>query len=263
MRLKDKVAIITGAGSGFGRGSAELFAQEGAKVACVDINEAAAQMTADGINKSGGKAIAIKCDISKSKEVQEMVEKTVAEFGKLDVLFNNAGIPHMGMVVNVTEEEWDRVHAINLKGQWLCAKYAIPHLIKTKGAMIHTSSLAGVRGRAGCACYGAMKAGLMMMSQIMAIELAPHKVRSNCVCPVVGATPMGEELLKMASAMYGLSTGPDWDASGAAKMAEATIPLNTMTEPKDVAYAALYLASDESRLVTGTYILVDGGSRAS
>lgn len=264
MRLEGKVAIVTGAASGYGKGSAEMFAREGARVAAADINGADLQKVVDRISQAGGEAIAIQADISKAADARRMIEETVAKFGTLNVLFNNAGIEHMGLIHEVTEEEWDRIMNVNLKGTWLCTKFAIPHLIKAGGgSMIHTASLSALKGRTGNACYGASKAGVLAMSQIMAVELAPHKVRSNCICPVVATTPMGERFLQRALKIYGMDTGADWDFEAAKQFAATTIPMQMLSEPDDIAYAAVYLASDESRLVTGTYITVDGGSRAA
>jgi NAD(P)-dependent dehydrogenase (short-subunit alcohol dehydrogenase family) len=264
MRLEGKVAIITGAASGYGKGSAEMFAREGARVAAADINAEELQEVVDGINRAGGEAVAIRTDISKADDARKMVEETLAKFGRLNVLFNNAGIEHMGLIHEVTEGEWDRIMDVNLKGTWLCSKYAIPHLIEAGGgSMVHTASLSALKGRTGNACYGASKAGVLAMSQIMAVELAPQKVRSNCICPVVATTPMGERFLQRAMKIYGMDAGADWDFEAAKQMAATTVPMQMLSEPDDIAYAAVYLASDESRLVTGTYITVDGGSRAA
>ena len=264
MRLEGKVTIVTGAASGYGKGSAEMFAREGAKVVAVDINGGELNKVVDGIRKAGGEAIAIRADISRADDAKRITEETVGTFGRLNVLFNNAGIEHMGLIHEVTEEDWDRIMNVNLKGTWLCSKYAIPHMIKAGGgSMVHTASLSALKGRTGNACYGASKAGVLAMSQIMAVELAPHKVRSNCICPVVATTPMGERFLQRAMKLYGLDAGAAWDFEGAKQMAATTIPLQMLSEPHDIAYAAVYLASDESRLVTGTYITVDGGSRAA
>jgi NAD(P)-dependent dehydrogenase (short-subunit alcohol dehydrogenase family) len=241
-----------------------MFAREGAKVAAADINGDELKKVVDGINAAGGEAIAIQADISKADDAKRMIEDTVARFGTLNVLFNNAGIEHMGLIHEVTEEEGDRGMTVNLKGTWLCSKYAIPHLIKAGGgSMVHTASLSALKGRTGNACYGASKAGVLAMSQIMAVELAPQKVRSNCICPVVATTPMGERFLQKAMQIYGMDTGTDWDFEGAKQFAATTVPMQMLSEPDVIAYAAVYLASDESRLVTGTYITVDGGSRAA
>lgn len=262
MRLEDKVTIITGAASGFGLGSARMFAAEGAKVVAADINGEALEEAVAGISANGGEAIGVVTDISKTDDVRNMIDQAVAKYGRLDVLFNNAGVDHMNRVVDTTEEEWDRVMNINLRGTWLCSKHAIPALAEAGGgSMVHTSSLSALKGRMGNSCYGAAKAGVLMLSQVMAVELAPQKIRSNCICPVVADTPMGERFLQSAQKLFGLDT-VEWDPVVAKQIGAATIPLAMLCDPDDVAYAAVYLASDESKLVTGTYILVDGGSRA-
>ncbi len=263
MRLKEKVAVITGAASGYGRGSAEMFAAEGAKVAAVDINAKGLDDVVRAIRDKGGEAIAVVADVSKADDARRIMSETAKAFGKINVLFNNAGIEHMDRVVDVTEEDWDRVMSVNLKGVFLCTKFAIPYLIEAGGgSLIHTSSLSALKGRMGNACYGASKAGVLAFSQILAVELAPHKIRSNCICPVVATTPMGERFLKRAQKLYGIDVGPEWNFETARQFAAATVPLGLLSEPSDVAYAAVYLASDESRLVSGTYLLLDGASRA-
>ena len=263
MRLEGKTAVITGAASGYGRGSAEMFAKEGAKVAAVDINGDDLRKVVEGIQGAGGEAIAVVADITKAEDVKRALKETVETFGSLNVLFNNAGIEHMDRVVDVTEEDWERVMSVNLKGTWLCSKHAIPYLMEAGGgSLIHTSSLSALKGRMGNACYGASKAGVMALSQVMAVELAPQKIRSNCICPVVATTPMGERFLKRAQKLYGIDMGAEWNFEVAKQFAAATVPLSLLSEPSDVAYAAVYLASDESRLVSGTYILLDGASRA-
>ena len=262
MRLGDKVAIITGAASGFGRCSAEMFAAEGARVVAADIDGDGLEKVVAGINANGGEAIGVVTDISKADDAKNMVDQAVKKYGRLNVMFNNAGVDHMNKVVDTTEEEWDKVMSVNLKGTWLCSKYAIPALTEAGGgSMIHTSSLSALKGRMGNSCYGAAKAGILMMSQVMAVELAPDKIRSNCICPVVADTPMGERFLQRAQKLYGIDIG-EWDPVVAKQIGASTVPLAMLCTPEDVAYAAVYLASDESKLVTGTYILVDGGSRA-
>jgi NAD(P)-dependent dehydrogenase (short-subunit alcohol dehydrogenase family) len=262
MRLKDKVAVITGAASGFGKASAELFCKEGAKVVAVDINREGVEEVVSRIRDGGGEAIAVQADITKSNDVERIFKTTIEKYSTLNVLFNNAGIDHMKKILDTTEEEWDRVMAVNLKGTWLCSKYAIPHLIAAGGgSMIHTSSLSALKARPGNTCYSASKAGILMMSQVLAIELAPNKIRSNCICPVVADTPMGERFLKSAQAMYGVEL-QEWDFEAAKNIAKTTVPLGEICTPTDVAYAAVFLASDESRLISGIYILIDGASRA-
>jgi len=262
MRLKDKVAVITGAASGFGRASAELFCREGAKVVAVDINGPGVEEVVEGIRKEGGEAVAVQADITRHEDVARIFRTAKEAYGTLNVLFNNAGIDHMKKITDTTEEEWDRVMNVNLKGTWLCTREAVPLLIEAGGgSMIHTSSLSALKARPGNTCYGASKAGILMMSQVLAIELAPHKIRSNCLCPVVADTPMGERFLQSAQAMYGIQL-EQWDYEAAKNIARSTVPLGDICTPMDVAYAALFLASDESRLISGTYILIDGASRA-
>ncbi|MEW6442490.1 MAG: SDR family oxidoreductase [bacterium] len=264
MRLEGKVAIVTGAASGYGKRSAEMFAMEGAGVAAVDIHQDGLEGVVAGIRRQGAEAIGVVADITRTDDVRKIMADTVQAFGKINVLFNNAGVDHMDRVVDVTEEDWDRVLAVNLKGCWLCSKYAIPHLIQAGGgSVIHTSSLSALKGRVGNACYGASKAGVLAFSQIMAVELAPHRIRSNCICPVVATTPMGERFVRKALKLYGMEVEGDWDFEKAKPLATTAIPMQMLSEPEDIAYAAIYLASDESRLVSGTYILIDGAARAA
>ncbi len=260
MRLENKMAIVTGAASGFGKASAEMFAKEGAKVAAVDIDGERLERVVEGINAAGGEAYAIQCDISKSEDVRKMIEEAAKKLGGLNVLFNNAGIEHMNWIVETTEEDFDRVVSVNFKGTWLCTKYAIPYLIEAGGgSMIHTSSLSALKGRAGNSLYGAAKAAILQMSQVLAVELAPQKIRSNCLCPVVADTPMGERFLALAGQLYNIQVE---DKEQAKVVGASTIPLGRLCTPEDVAYAAVYLASDESSLVSGIYLLIDGASRA-
>lgn len=262
MRLKDKVAVITGAASGFGKASAELFCREGAKVVAVDINGEGVEEVVSRIKQEGGEAFPVQADISKAEDVARIFDTVLKQYGTLNVLFNNAGVDYMKKIQDTTEEDWDRVMSINLKGTWLCCRQAVPILIEAGGgSMIHTSSLSALKARPGNTCYGASKAGILMMSQVLSIELAPYKIRSNCLCPVVANTPMGERFLQSAQAMYGIQL-EQWDFNAAKEVAKATVPLGEICEPMDVAYAALFLASDESRLISGTYILIDGASRA-
>lgn len=256
------MAVITGAASGFGKASAEMFAHEGAKVVAVDINGPGVEEVVRGIKDEGGEAIAVQADITVAEDVERMFEVAKETFGTLNVLFDNAGVDHMKKITDTTEEEFGRVMRINLKGTWLCSKHAVPLLIEAGGgSMIHTSSLSALKARPGNTCYAASKAGILMMSQVLSIELAPYKIRSNCLCPVVADTPMGERFLKSAQEMYGIQL-EQWDFNAAKDIARSTVPLGDICTPQDVAYAAVFLASDESRLVSGTYILIDGASRA-
>jgi len=247
MRLPNKVAIITGAGSGMGRAAALLFAQEGAKVVVADINGKAAQETVDLIKKDGKEALSVEVDVSKAPDVARMVKTALDKYGKLDILYNNAGYPMLPTPVEDIEEElWDKIMAVNVKGIFLAAKYAFPVMKKQGGGnMIITASISGKRPRPGQAPYSTSKAAAIFLTKALAIEAAPHKIRVNCVNPTATETPMIPQLG---------ATTPD-----AVKGIVSTIPLGRMAQPIDIAYAALYLASDEASLVTGISLDVDGG----
>ncbi len=244
-RLLHKVALITGAGSGIGRASAILFAREGAAVvvACRSIQNG--QDTVNQITQSGGEAIFVKADVSKSADVQRMVRTTVETHGRIDILFNNAGIGPLPAPTEELEEElWDRTMAVNVKGIFLGCKYAIPFMKTQKsGVIINTASAAGVRPRPGTSVYCASKGAAIVFTKALAIELASFGIRVNCINPVATDTPMTEWLT----------------ASGQRKYVIATIPLGRFARADEIAYAALYLASDESSMVTGAALDVDGG----
>jgi 3-oxoacyl-[acyl-carrier protein] reductase len=252
MKLNGKVALITGAGSGFGRATALLFAKEGAKIVIVDRNLEGAKETAEIIRRQDGEAIAVKADVSKAQECAAMVESAVAEFGKLDILHNNAGIAQvMTPLVDIDEEVWDRVMNVNLKSVFLGSKAAIPVLKKQGGgAIINTSSVGAVRARPGAGAYAVAKAGVTHLTRLMAVELAPLKIRVNSISPVISETPLGLDLL------------PDQlksDMAATRKTFLSTIPIGRMAVPEDIANAALFLAMDESSMITGVDLLVDGG----
>ncbi len=244
-RLKGKVAIVTGAGSGIGRASAILFAREGAKVVVADYDEKGGKGTANLIAKAKGKAVFVKADVSKDSDAKAIVAAAVRSFGKLNILYNNAGIVRWGNAVECTEADWNRVIDINLKGAWLCSKYAIPEMIKAGGgSIVNTASIAGCVAFAKIAAYCASKGGLIELTKSMALDFAPQKIRVNAVCPGVIKTGMTKGILNDKKTMAG--------------MLQATV-IGRLGEPEDIAYAALYLASDESSFVTGTTIVADGG----
>jgi NAD(P)-dependent dehydrogenase (short-subunit alcohol dehydrogenase family) len=247
-RLKDKVAVITGAGSGIGRAIALLFAEEGAKVSIFDINSKDGLETEALIKKRDKEAMFIKVDVSKEEEVKKAFKSVIEKYKKLDILCNNAGISYSSPLINTDEKDWDRVLNINLKGVFLCSKHAIPELIKTSGSIINISSIAGIIGLANETAYCASKGGVISLTKAMALELAPYKIRVNCICPGSTLTPMFENILK--------STG---DYEKALKANIERIPLKRIGKPEDIAYAALYLASEESSYVTGSVLVVDGG----
>ncbi len=254
MKLADKIALITGAGSGFGRATAILFGKEGAKIAVVDIAEKTGQETVKQIQQQGGQAMFINADVSKAGDAEGMVKKTVDTFGKIDILYNNAGIPmSFTPVETITEQLWDRIQAVNVKGIFLGAKYAVPHMKKQGGGVIlNTSSISGVRPRPGLSAYSTAKAAAMMLTRALAIELAPFKIRANCINPGPAETPM------LAKFMSDQALPKEKYEEGKKRFLD-TVPLGRFIRVEDIAHAALYLASDEASLVTGVCLDVDGG----
>ncbi|MFC2017592.1 SDR family oxidoreductase [Chloroflexota bacterium] len=243
MRLADKVAIITGGGSGIGKASSYLFAKEGAKVVVADIDDIGGEETVATIRVDGGEAIFVHTDVSIASEVEYLVKVTMDTFGEIDILFNNAGLLLEGPVENTEESWWDRIFAVNVKGIFLGVKYVVPEMKKAgSGVIINTASMSGVSPRKDCSAYASSKGAVITLTKALAIELAPYNIRVNCISPAWVGTPMtkgfSEERIK------GIIS---------------SIPLGRVAELKDIAYAALYLASDESSMLTGTNINVDGG----
>ncbi|MBC8259310.1 MAG: SDR family oxidoreductase [SAR324 cluster bacterium] len=245
MRLKDKITLVTGAGSGFGRGIANRFAAEGAKVIVADINEEAASMVAKEIGKN---AIAVIADVSCDAEVSAMIQQAVAEWGALDILVNNAGTTHRNKpMTEVTEEEFDQIFAVNVKSVFLTARHVVP-LMKEQGSgvILNVASTAGVRPRPGLAWYNTSKGAMITATKAMAIELATFKIRVNAINPVAGET-----------GMLHLFMGEDTPEKRAQFV--SSIPWGRLSQPADMANAALFLCSDEAEMVTGTCMEVDGG----
>jgi len=254
MKLANKIALITGAGSGFGRASAVLFAQEGAKVSVVDIDEKTGQETVSMVKQKGGTALFIRADVSNAADVEKMIKTTVDKFGRLDILFNNAGIPmSFTPVENLKEELWDRIQNINVKGIFLGAKYAVPYMKRQGGGVIiNTASISGVRPRPGLIAYSTSKAAAIMLTKALAIELAASKIRVNCLNPVAAETPM------LPKFMSDQALTPEKFEEGRKRFTD-TVPLGRLAQAEDVANAALFLASDEAALITGASLDVDGG----
>ena len=245
MRLNDKTAIVTGAGSGFGKGIAMRFAKEGARVGVIDINAEAAREVASQI---GNSAFAMEADVSIDGDVSRMVQEALDRWGQLDILVNNAGTTHRNQpMTEVTEEEYERIFAVNVKSVYLSAKHIVPVMKKQGfGVILNVASTAGVRPRPGLVWYNTSKGAMMTATKAMAIELAGEKIRVNAINPVAGET-----------GMLHLFMGEDTPEKRAQFI--SSIPLGRLSLPEDMANAALFLCSDEAEMITGLCMEVDGG----
>ena len=249
LRLEDKVAVVTGAGSGIGKAIAEAFASEGAKVVVADQSYESARDTAQEIEAIGGTAAFVKADVSRLADMERLHRETLDAFGPVDIVVNNAGILRSSPLHEMSEADWDRVQAVDLKSVFLAAKVFIPEMLqRAKGKIINIASIAGMVGFEDIGAYSAAKGGQIALTREMAVEYAPHGINVNCIAPGVIRTEMTRELLsttEVEEAMY-----------------KAT-PYPRLGKPKDIASAAVYLASSESDFVNGEVLVVDGGMTAA
>jgi NAD(P)-dependent dehydrogenase (short-subunit alcohol dehydrogenase family) len=246
MKLENKIAIVTGAGRNIGEAIAELYASEGARVAVVDLDEGAARRVADAINgKTAGRAIAVGCDVSDSANVQRLVRRVVDEWGGVDILVNNVAITDRTTILELSEEEWDRVIKVTLTSQFLCSKYAAKQMAAQGrgGRIICLSSTSGHRGRKDATAYTAAKGGVLNLVRSMAIQLAPHNIRVNSVTPNRVGSPVGMAEMRTAGEVNNL--------------------VHRVGQPRDIAAMCLLLASEDGDFITGADMLVDGGALAA
>lgn len=249
MRLEDRVAIVTGAGSGIGKATAELFAAEGAHVVIVDWNRESGEQTATAIQQAGGDAIFCYADVSKPNDIRAMVDRVVECHQKLDVLVNNAAIQIMARLDETTEEVWDRIQSVNLKGVFLGCKYGIPAIIRAGGgSVINIASVLGFVADPDLAAYCAAKGGVISLTKVAALAYGPHRVRVNCICPGDVDTPLVQDYFRK-----------DPDPERLRKEVSSKYALRRIASPGEVAQAALFLAGSESSFVTGSQIVIDGG----
>ncbi|HET7080356.1 MAG TPA: SDR family oxidoreductase [Chloroflexia bacterium] len=252
MKLEQRVAVITGAGSGIGQAMARLFAREGAHILAADVNESAAQETARMITEAGGTCRTFAVDVSRPEQVRAMIDAAMAAFGRIDILCNNAGIGSTTDVVECEPEEWDRVLTVNVKSVYLGCKYAIPHMLEQGGGVIvNTASVAGMVGLPKRASYSASKGAVIALTRQVAVEYVEQGIRVNCLCPGTVDSPWVGRLLQQAG-----------DPVAARQALVARQPLGRLGTPDEIAAAALYLVSDDAAFITGTGLVIDGGLTA-
>ena len=245
MKLKGKVAFVTGFGSGLGRGIAVLFAKEGAAIIGTSTTESKGRETLAVIEKENGKGFFHSGDVSQSAQMKSIVDEGVKRFGGIDIVVNSAGVRTNGSITEITEEQWDRTLDVNLKGVFVVSRLAIPEMIKRGGGVIiNIGARSGMAGQAGRAAYCASKGGMITLTEAMAMDYAAEKIRVNCICPGPTRTPMVDTSTPERLEYY-----------------RTRVPIGRIGEPEDIARAALYLASDEGSMVTAAILPVDGGMR--
>ena len=248
MLLKDKIAIVTGGGSGIGEASAIRFAREGAAVIVADMRLRKAEAVANRINEEGGHAAAIEVDVSVSESVEDLVDRTVSEYGQLDVMFNNAGTLRPGTVIDLELDDWDLVMGVNVRSVFLGGKFAIPAMLSSGGgSMINTASISGLHGDGGAVAYAASKAAVINLTRAMSMDHASQGIRVNAICPGTIETPPVMRMMEDSTAL---------------EVNLRAHAIGRLGRPDEIASAALWLASDESSFVSGEAIVVDGGLRA-
>lgn len=251
-KLDNKCAIVTGGASGIGLATAQLLAEEGAAVVIADINTEQGKQAEQKINAAGGVAIFVQCDVAHAADCQRTVQTAVEKFGRLDIVYNNAGIIRRANVIETTEDEWDRVMDVNVKSIFLMSKYAVPEIVKQGGgSIVNTGSGWGIKGGRNAVSYCASKGAVVNMTRAMAIDHGPQNIRVNCICPGDTDTPM----LRNEAKQLGQAEDKF--------LAEAAVrPLNRYAQPIEIAQSVLYLVSDAASYVTGAVLAVDGGGTA-